>query len=68
LTYAKIVRKKVVKELREVHMINWILGGLIIVVTLYIIIRTVNKIRKGKDICGCESCDASQCGCNNKKT
>jgi hypothetical protein len=49
-------------------MINWILGGLIIVVTLYIIFRTVNKIRKGKDICGCESCDASQCGCNNKKT
>ncbi|MCX7749600.1 MAG: FeoB-associated Cys-rich membrane protein [Clostridia bacterium] len=48
-------------------MINWILGGLIVVATLYIIFRTVNKIRKGKDICGCDGCNAAQCGCSSKK-
>lgn len=47
-------------------MINWVLGGSIIAVTLYVIIKTIVKIKKGKDICSCDGCDPSRCGLKDK--
>ncbi|MCX7841802.1 MAG: hypothetical protein N2489_01845 [Clostridia bacterium] len=42
-------------------MINWFLGGFIIVATMVIIVRSVNKLRNGKTMCGCEGCDPVKC-------
>ena len=44
-------------------MINWILGGLILGFTAFIIIRTIIRIRKGQDSC-CSGCSSSKSGCN----
>lgn len=47
-------------------MINWIIGGAIILFTIFVIVKSVNKLRNGKSICDCSGCDA-QCSCSNKK-
>ena len=48
-------------------MINWIIGGLIVTATLYIVISAVIKIKKGKSICGCNGCYSDCCGCGKKQ-
>jgi hypothetical protein len=48
-------------------MINWIIGGLILGLTLYIIGRKVNKLRKGESACGgCSEYNKSGCSCDKK--
>jgi hypothetical protein len=48
-------------------MINWIVGGLIMAATLYVIISAVIKIKKGKNSCGCNGCDYDCRGCGKKQ-
>ncbi|AUS95722.1 hypothetical protein CDQ84_01470 [Clostridium thermosuccinogenes] len=51
-------------------MIDWIIGGIIVALTVYIIVRTVIRMRKGENCCsGCSGCsvgEQSRCGCNTK--
>ncbi len=47
-------------------MINWIAGGLIIGVTLYVIISRANRLRKGENVCGCD-CSSGDCYENKGK-
>ena len=37
-------------------MINWILGGVIAVVTVYIIVRMISRYKKGESGCDCGGC------------
>ena len=48
-------------------MINWVLGGMIAAFTIYIIWSTFLKIKKGKDLCGCDGCDSQKCESRVKK-
>lgn len=48
-------------------MINWILGGLIGAFTLYIVVRSINRARKGKSMCGCDGCGESCSGCSSRE-
>ncbi|MFZ5987893.1 MAG: hypothetical protein ACOYWZ_12315 [Bacillota bacterium] len=49
-------------------MINWIVGGLVIGFTLYIIATTVIRIRKGENSCSgcCSESKKAGCGCDKK--
>ncbi|HHW49456.1 MAG TPA: FeoB-associated Cys-rich membrane protein [Clostridiaceae bacterium] len=49
-------------------MINWILGGAIIVLAVFIIIRMIVKMRKGESVCcsGCSFSKENQCYCSKK--
>ena len=38
-------------------MINWILGGAIIIATILIIVRSIKRIKDGKSGCNCSGCD-----------
>lgn len=44
-------------------MINWIIGGGIVAVTIYIIVRSVIRLRKGESTC-CGDCTQKQCNCS----
>ncbi|HEY8910596.1 MAG TPA: FeoB-associated Cys-rich membrane protein [Desulfosporosinus sp.] len=48
-------------------MINWILGGAIVGVTIFIILRTIRRMRNGESSCcgGCaeEGCSQGKCDC-----
>ena len=44
-------------------MINWIIGGAIIALTIYIIVRRIISMRKGESGC-CGGCSSKQDGCN----
>jgi len=46
-------------------MINWVLGGIIAALTIFIIFRTVNKIRKGQSTC-CGDCSSNCSHCPSK--
>ncbi|MCR4436583.1 MAG: FeoB-associated Cys-rich membrane protein [Clostridiales bacterium] len=46
-------------------MINWIVGGLIVGLTVFIIIRFVSRMRKGQ-ACSCGDCAESRCDCGKK--
>lgn len=43
-------------------MINWILGALIVGLTVYIVGRRISRMKKGGTSCGCGGCD----GCGQK--
>ncbi len=47
-------------------MINWVIGGIIMLATLFIIIKKINKIKKGEN--GCEGCNAIHCECGSKRS
>ncbi len=50
-------------------MINWVIGGVIFGLTIYIAVRSVLKMRKGKSVCcsGCSSSeDSGNCQCHHK--
>lgn len=47
-------------------MINWIIGGIIVGLTILIIVRTILRMRKGKSCC-CEDCSQSQCSSRSQK-
>jgi len=49
-------------------MINWILGGAIIGLAIFIIVRMIVKLRKGESTCcsGCNISNQSQCHCSKK--
>jgi len=46
-------------------MINWILGSIIFGAAIFIIVRTVIKMRKGQSCC-CEGCGQASC-CSKAK-
>lgn len=46
-------------------MINWVIGGLIVGLAVYIIVHTIIKLRKGETACGC--CESKDNECNCKK-
>ncbi|WP_171903735.1 hypothetical protein [Cellulosilyticum sp. I15G10I2] len=46
-------------------MINWIIGGGIIALTIYIIVKRIIRMRKGEMGC-CGGCTASKGGCDCK--
>ncbi|WP_148136920.1 FeoB-associated Cys-rich membrane protein [Candidatus Formimonas warabiya] len=46
-------------------MINWIIGGLIAAVTIWIVIRTIIRLKKGECSCSCGDCESS-CSCHKK--
>jgi len=50
-------------------MINWILGGIIVAITVLIIVRSVVKMKKGKVDCGCgcSGCNPAQCNPMGRK-
>jgi len=50
-------------------MINWILGGIIVGVTVFIILRSIRRLRTGEGSCcggGCDqgSCSQGKCDCS----
>ncbi|MDD4295442.1 MAG: FeoB-associated Cys-rich membrane protein [Ruminiclostridium sp.] len=46
-------------------MINWIIGGLIVAATIFIIVNKVKSIKQGQCGCNCSGCHmASKCGKN----
>lgn len=47
-------------------MINWIIGGIIVGLTAFIIIRTIMKMRKGESSCGGD-CSSGGCNCSQKQ-
>ncbi len=47
------------------EMINWIIGGVIVGVTVFIVVRTIVRMRKGGSTC-CGDCTQSKCDCSNK--
>lgn len=47
-------------------MINWIAGAVIAGLTIFIVVRTILRMRKGKTCC-CEDCSQSQCGSRIQK-
>ncbi|MCX7920720.1 MAG: FeoB-associated Cys-rich membrane protein [Clostridia bacterium] len=48
-------------------MINWIVGGLIIGFTLYIIAGFVKRTRRGENSC-CSDCTQNSCNCSSNHT
>jgi len=57
-------------DLKEVvlGMIDWIIGGLIVGLTLYIIVRNIIKLKRGESTCcGETSCPMyrKKCNCNS---
>lgn len=44
-------------------MINWILGGLIVGLTVFIIVRMIIRMRKGEGSC-CSGCTVSKGNCH----
>ncbi|MDF2596412.1 MAG: hypothetical protein K0R69_2753 [Clostridia bacterium] len=49
-------------------MVNWIIGGIIIGLTVFIIVKRINSIRKGESSCcsgGC-SLGKGECNCDHK--
>ncbi|HWR62597.1 MAG TPA: FeoB-associated Cys-rich membrane protein [Clostridia bacterium] len=42
-------------------MTSWIVGGLIIGVTVYIIVKTTVCLRRGESSCGCSKCSEGDC-------
>jgi len=46
-------------------MINWIIGGVIVGVTVIIVVRTIVRMRKGGSCCG--DCPQSQSKCDCSK-
>lgn len=47
-------------------MINWVIGGIVFGLTIFIVIRTILKMRKGQGCC-CEDCNQSQCSSRSRK-
>ncbi|MDF2614007.1 MAG: hypothetical protein K0S71_1793 [Clostridia bacterium] len=49
-------------------MINWIIGGIIIGLTVFIIVQRIRSMRRGESGC-CSGCSVSksQCHCDHKK-
>jgi hypothetical protein len=47
-------------------MINWVIGGIIVGLTAFIIIRTIMKMRKGESSCGGD-CASGGCNCPHKQ-
>lgn len=50
-------------------MINWILGGIIVGATVFIILRSIRRLQKGEGSCcggGCDrgSCSQGKCDCS----
>ncbi|WP_083642849.1 FeoB-associated Cys-rich membrane protein [Desulfosporosinus metallidurans] len=43
-------------------MINWIIGGVIVGVTVFIVVRTIVRMRKGESSC-CGNCTQSKSDC-----
>ncbi|HBW35395.1 FeoB-associated Cys-rich membrane protein [Desulfosporosinus sp. BICA1-9] len=41
-------------------MINWLIGGFIVGVTAFIILRTIRRMRKGESNC-CGNCTGCNC-------
>jgi hypothetical protein len=48
-------------------MINWIIGGIIIAVTILIVVRSFIRLKSGKGGCNCAECDAVHCNYSGKK-
>jgi len=48
---------------RRDFMINWIIGGIIVLVTILIVVRFAIKVKKGQSGCGCgcPGCDKQKC-------
>jgi|LSQX01.2.fsa_nt_gb hypothetical protein len=42
-------------------MINWVIGGIIIAITVLIVIRSIVKFKSGKSGCDCRSCSMNCC-------
>lgn len=47
-------------------MINWIIGGIIVIATGIIVIRYIIRLKNGKGGCDCSGCDRSNCYYNTK--
>jgi len=43
-------------------MINWVIGGVIVSVTVFIVVRTIVRMRKGGSSC-CGNCTQSKSDC-----
>lgn len=59
--HMELLIKKLTKKGDE--MINWILGGIIVGLTVFIIVRTIGRMRKGGSTC-CGDCNPSKCDCS----
>ncbi|MCX7709310.1 MAG: FeoB-associated Cys-rich membrane protein [Clostridia bacterium] len=46
-------------------MINWVVGGIIVGLTIFVIVRTILRMRRGESTC-CSGCSKSQCNCEHK--
>jgi len=48
-----------------VFMIDWIIGGIIFALTLFIVVKNIIAIKKGKTTCSCGHCPSSN-SCDKK--
>jgi len=46
-------------------MISWIIGSIIVGLTVFIIVRTIVRLRRGESSC-CGDCTQSQCNCHQR--
>jgi len=60
------VQKKRIKLKKEGEvMINWIIGGIIIGLTLFIIVQRIRRMRRGESGCsGCSGCSTGKSQCH----
>lgn len=49
------------------NIIDWIIGGVIIVATILIVLRSIIKFKNGKGGCNCNGCDLANRNCPGKK-
>lgn len=47
-------------------MINWIIGGIIILATILIVTRSIIRLKNGKSGCNCEGCGLENCSKRTK--
>ncbi|NLD45880.1 MAG: FeoB-associated Cys-rich membrane protein [Clostridiaceae bacterium] len=47
-------------------MINWIIGGVIILVTILIVARSLIRLKEGKSGCNCDGCSLEHCSKKSK--
>lgn len=51
-------------DMEAIDMVSYIIGGIIVVVSLYILYKNAKKVMRGE---GCSSCSSCSLNCCNKK-
>ena len=48
-------------------MIDWIIGGIVLVLVVGIVVKKIKDIKKGKSCCGCECCASKNACCDKQQ-